>query len=105
MRGGVWVIDSEGGTKFASREMAEILGTTQEELQGKSSFDFVYPEDRGEALRLFRAKANGHIDPFEFRLRRADGSSIWARIQATPMRGPDGEFTGIVGTFFVIDKP
>ncbi len=102
---GIWTIDSQGRTTFASPDMAEILGTTAEDMAGRSSFNYVFPEDIETAQRLFQAKENGDIDLFTFRLRRADGSAVWASIHGTAMRGPDGAFSGVVGTFTVIDEP
>ena len=101
-RDGIWTIDSEGKTAFASDRMAEILGTTAAEMIGRPSFEFVFPEDVDAAQRLFQAKQRGDIDPFEFRIRRADGSPVYVRVQGTPMFDYEGTFRGIVGTFSVI---
>jgi len=100
---GIWTIDAEGKTVFASDRMAEILGTTAAEMIGQPSFDFVFPEDAEAAQRLFLAKQRGDIDPFEFRIRRAGGSPVFVRVQGTPMFD-DGSFRGIVGTFSVIQE-
>jgi PAS domain S-box-containing protein len=100
---GIWIINAEGKTVFASDSMGQILGTTPTELIGKDSFDFVFPEDLLAAQRLFSAKQAGSPAPFHFRLRRADGTSIWVDVQGTPMRNASGQFTGIVGTFTVSD--
>jgi len=101
---GIWTIDAEGKTVFASDRMAEILGTTAAEMIGQPSFEFVFPEDAEAAQRLFLAKQRGDIDPFEFRIRRADGSPVFVRVQGTPMFDEDGSFRGIVGTFSVIQE-
>ena len=79
--------------------MAEILGLPLSDLMGRSSFDFVYPEDAPQAERLFRQKVHGDANPFTFRLRRYDGSGIWVDVQGTPLQNAAGEFNGIVGTF------
>ena len=98
---GIWIIDAEGRTVFANDSMAEILGTTAAELSGQDSFLYVYPEDLAAAQRLFAAKQAGSPAPFHFRLRRADGGSIWVDVQGTPLRNAAGRFNGIVGTFTV----
>jgi PAS domain S-box-containing protein len=100
---GLWIIDAEGRTVYASDSMAEILGTTSTDLAGKDSFLYVFPEDLAEAQRLFESKKAGSMAPFHFKLRRVDGSSIWADVQATPLRNAAGRFTGVVGTFTVAD--
>jgi PAS domain S-box-containing protein len=84
--------------------MAEILGTTTAEMIGKPSFTYVYPEDSESAQKLFENKQRGDSNPFHFKLRRTDGSSIWVDVQGTPMQNAKGEFIGIVGTFSVSER-
>ena len=76
-------------------------GTTPAEMTGQSSFAFVFPEDLPAAQRLFDKKRKGDVEPFRFKLRRKDGSSIAVTVQGTPMFGPEGEFHGVLGTFAV----
>lgn len=101
---GIWIIDSDARTLYANAAMAEILGTTTSAMKGAPSFDYVFPEDRDAAQKLFDSKQRGEASPFHFRLRRADGSAIWTDVQGTPMHNAAGEFIGIVGTFSVSDK-
>jgi two-component system, NtrC family, sensor kinase len=96
---GIWIIDVEANTLYANVAMATILGTTIDQLIGKSSFDYLYPEDVAAAQKLFDAKKQGDNSPFRFRLRRKDGSAIWVAVQGTPMRNAASQFVGIVGTF------
>jgi PAS domain S-box-containing protein len=98
---GLWIIDGEGKTVYVNDFMAEILGTTAAELRGQDSFQYVFPEDLPAAQRLFAAKRGGSSSPFHFRLRRADGNSIWVDVQGTPLHNAAGRFTGVVGTFTV----
>lgn len=84
---------------FVNEDMAEMLGTTVADLLGKDSFLYIFPEDLEAARRLFVAKQAGSRAPFHFRLRRADGSAIWADVQPTPMHNAAGQFIGIVGSF------
>jgi PAS domain S-box-containing protein len=98
---GLWIINADAKTVFASDHMAEILGTTPAEMKGEHSFDYVFPEDVAAAQRLFESKKRGDPAPFHFRLRRKDGSPVWVHVQATPMFNAAGVFTGIVGTFTI----
>jgi PAS domain S-box-containing protein len=84
--------------------MAEILGTSPSEMVGGASFAYVFPEDLGEAQRLFNANTRGDTKPFHFNLRRKDGSAIWVDVQGTPMHNAAGVFKGIVGTFSVASE-
>ncbi len=98
---GIWIIDTDAKTAYVNERMAEILGTSPSEMVGSASFAYVFPEDVGEAQRLFNAKARGDTKPFHFKLRRQDGSAIWVDVQGTPMHNAAGVFKGIVGTFSV----
>ena len=81
--------------------MAEILGTATDEMIGRSSFAYLYPEDEPAAKRLFEGKKIGENSPFHFRLRRKDGGAIWVDVQGTPMHNASGLFLGVIGTFSV----
>jgi PAS domain S-box-containing protein len=96
---GIWTIDAQGNTMFANEAMAVMLRTTVVEMLGKPSFQFVYPEDLEYARRLFEGKRHGDMSPFEFRVRRKDGSPLWVTVQGTPMHDDQGKFRGIIGTF------
>ena len=98
---GLWIIDTEARTVYASDHMAEILGTVPSTMKGEQSFEYVFPEDTAAAKRLFNFKKSGNRTPFRFRLRRKDGSAIWVDVQGTPMYNASGLFTGIVGTFTI----
>jgi hypothetical protein len=58
-------------------------------------------EDVDAAQRLFEAKKRGDTKAFHFKLRRKDGSAIWADVQGTPLRNAAGVFNGIVDTFSI----
>jgi two-component system cell cycle sensor histidine kinase/response regulator CckA len=104
-REGIWTIDAEGNTTFANAGMAAMLRTTIAEMVGKPSFQFVFPEDVEAARELFDAKGRGDMKPFEFRIRRADGTPLWVTVQGTPMRDEAGRFLGVIGTFRVMRRP
>jgi PAS domain S-box-containing protein len=56
---GIWIIAANAITLYANSRMAEILGTTVDDLIGQPSFDYVFPEDLGAAQELFDRKKNG----------------------------------------------
>jgi len=98
---GIWIIDAQARTVYANDRMAEILGSSPQDMKGQLSFEYVFPEDLQTAQRLFDFKKRGDSGPFHFKLRRKDGSAAWVNVQGTPMYNADGEFKGIVGTFSV----
>jgi PAS domain S-box-containing protein len=96
---GIWTIDANGDTTFANRSMAAMLGTTAEEMLGKPSFRYVFDEDVERAAELFQSKVAGSREPFEFRLRRADGSLFWASVTGNAYHNARGEAVGLISTF------
>jgi len=96
---GIWIIDPDAKTVYASEQMAKILGTTQSEMFGSQSFSYLFPEDLDAAQHLFNTKKRGDNNAFRFRLRRKDGSAVWVDVQPTPIYNAAGIFNGIIGTF------
>jgi hypothetical protein len=96
---GIWVVDSQGTTIFSNRRMAEILGIDFELMPAQSCFDCVFPEELADAQRHFARTLAGDRRPFDFRLRRGDGSSIWVSISCMPVYDDAGSTVGLLGLF------
>ncbi len=98
---GIWVVDSEGKTIFSNRRMAEILGVEFESMPERSCFSCVFPDELAEAQSHFARTLTGDGRPFDFRLRRGDGSPIWVSISCMPVRGPEPASAplGLLGLF------
>lgn len=96
---GIWTIDGAGNTTFANPSMARMLGTTVEEMIGQPSFAYVFEEDADRASELFGEKMSGAREPFEFRLRRKDGSWFWASVAGAAFHNARGEPVGLLGAF------
>ncbi len=100
---GIWVVTPQGQTIFCSERMAQILGTDVASLENMSCFDPVFPEDLEEAQRQFGRQLAGG-PPFDFRLRRKDGSPIWVNISCRSMLDDSGEVLWLVGLFTDISE-
>jgi PAS domain S-box-containing protein len=96
---GIWVTNLKGETIFCNERMAQLLGTDVESLKNLSCFAPVFPSDLEQAQRHFEAQMTGGGRPFDFRLRRLDGSPIWVRISCMPMRDAGGAVNGLLGLF------
>jgi two-component system cell cycle sensor histidine kinase/response regulator CckA len=96
---GIWVVDPQGWTVFSNRRMAEILGVDFESMPQQSCFACVFPDELEEAQRHFARTLAGDRRPFDFRLRRADGSPIWVSISCMPVCDDTGAPTGLLGLF------
>ncbi|MEP6748445.1 MAG: PAS domain S-box protein [Bacteroidota bacterium] len=49
----VFIMDKNGIIKYVTPSVTAVLGYTEEELAGKSCFDFVHPEDMQRSQKLF----------------------------------------------------
>jgi two-component system cell cycle sensor histidine kinase/response regulator CckA len=101
---GIWVVDPQGRTMFSNRRMAEILGTDFESMAEQSCFDCVFPDELADAQRHFARTFAGDRRPFDFRLRRADGSPIWVSISCMPVYDHTGAPEGLLGLFSDISE-
>lgn len=96
---GIWVVDPQGRTIFNNRRMAELLGADTKSLSEQSCFECVFPEDLAEAQRQFAQGMAGKREPFDFRLRRNDGSALWVSISCGPVSDASGRIIGLLGLF------
>jgi PAS domain S-box-containing protein len=101
---GIWVVSPEGRTVYCNERMAELLGTDVQTLQELSCFDPLFPDDVAQAQRHFELQMSGGGQPFEFRLRRVDGSAVWVRISCMPVTDKSGVSTGLLGLFTDINQ-
>lgn len=94
---GIWMIDREGKTLFVNESLAEMLGTSPEEMIGGTAFEFVYQEDLAEANKRLSARRKGGVkQQTEFRIRRRDGTPMYALSNTSPLKNQAGEVTGIL---------
>jgi PAS domain S-box-containing protein len=99
----VWVTDSEGRCTFLNRRWYDFTGQSEAEALGLGWLDATHPADREAAGRVFLdAAARRAAFRLEYRLRRADGTYIWAIDAGEPRLGADGAFLGHVGAVFDI---
>lgn len=96
---GIWMIDDTGHTVYVNQRMAEMLGYTEAELIGQSSFDPILPEDLTLAQEKFVQRQQKIAEQFEFRLRRKDGSVIWTQISTSIITDDADTFLGVLGMF------
>jgi PAS domain S-box-containing protein len=100
---GIWILNPQGQTIFSNRRMAEILGIAFESMPGQSCFACVFPDELHEAQRHFARCLDGDSSPFDFRLRRGDGSPIWVSISCMAVRDGDVD-VGLLGLFSDISE-
>ena len=88
------LVGPRGETIFMNPRFTELLGWTNEDLQGREAMKLLMPETDRHGPLLARTKPAEPNGGFEIPLRRRDGSWIWAEVHASQMRRPDGQIVG-----------
>ncbi|MGD0781978.1 MAG: histidine kinase dimerization/phosphoacceptor domain -containing protein [Candidatus Aminicenantales bacterium] len=89
---GYTTFGSSGLILEANLAAASLLGTERSRLLRRPFSSFIVPEDE-DVFYLFRRRLNASPDrqSLELRLRKPDGSTIPARLDAVSMTGPDSQ--------------
>jgi PAS domain S-box-containing protein len=84
------ITDLNGIVQYVNSAHNTLLGYTEEERIGHSTFEVIHPDDRERALRLFGSIiANPELaenSSFEYRMRHKDGHYLWARVEGRFVR-------------------
>jgi PAS domain S-box-containing protein len=88
---GIWAVDQEHRTSYVNQLMAEMMGYSWEEMQGRLVTDFMFPEDLPDHQEKVDRR---HRGKYERRLRRKDGSELWTIVSVRALIGKAGEFLG-----------
>ena len=92
---GIWVVDPDGLTTYVNPKMAEILGYSEQEMGGKTYFDFMDDVDRQVAKEMMVAEKNaGLVKTHEFVFFRKDGSRIQTRFTTSSIIDVDNTCYG-----------
>ncbi len=94
---GIFTIDASQRLSFVNRRLAEMLGSTIDAMTGRRLEDFLFEEDwAGHQNRMTRRHFS-EASRYERRLRRQDGSVVWAIVSSNVMRDAAGHFLGAIG--------
>ena len=97
---GLLITDLEDVVVYANPRMVELTGHGVGEMIGRRAYEMLLPQEQWDAARQRnRERARGRADRYEARLRRKDGTFLWAAVSAAPYRDPSGEIVGTVGAF------
>jgi PAS domain S-box-containing protein len=93
---GIWIVDAEMRITFANQQLADLLGYTIEELIGQPGYKFFADKTQNDVQLTHDKRQKGISEHYDARLRRKDGSHLWALISATPIYSLSGEFDGVL---------
>ena len=91
---GIWTIDEKNLTTLANRALAEMLGYEQQEMLGKSVFDFMDPAFVEQAQRSLELRREGIHEWLEFPFRAKDGHEVWTLMATSSLHDSNGEYVG-----------
>jgi PAS domain S-box-containing protein len=92
--------DAEGLYTWVSQSSKQVLGYDPEEMEGKSPYDFIHPDDH-EHIReeihqsILKVDDASHVERATFRFRHQNGEYIWLESLVKPIMNPQGEVTSI----------
>lgn len=101
----LWVTDESNKCVFLNQTWENFTGQTFIEGKGLGWLDVVHPDDRERSYKTF-FEASKKLEPFslDYRVKRKDGTYIWAIDSGAPLISEDGEFKGYTGYVVEIDE-
>ncbi|WP_410508800.1 PAS domain S-box protein [Methanosarcina hadiensis] len=96
---GIWIIDAEYRTVYVNKKMTEMLGYTQDEMIGRSAWDFTDEKNAATARLKRKKKEHGIDETHEFKFICKDGSPLWTLVNTKSLFDRGGKFTGSIGMF------
>ncbi len=98
---GLLITDDRDVVLYANPRMTELTGYSEEEMLERPAYELLLPPEEWPDLleRNSRRVKGGAPERYEMRLKRRDGGTFWAEINATPYRDASGEIVGTLGAF------
>jgi PAS domain S-box-containing protein len=95
----VWTAGPDGVADYVNEGWVSYSGLTLAETANDGWLSVLHPDDVPETTELWEAALkSGRLFETEYRIRRHDGVYRWHLARSLPMRSPNGEVTGWVGT-------
>ncbi len=82
---GIWFIDEQATTSYVNRRLAEMLGATPAEMRGRPAAEFLEDTACLDVLRRLGTSDREKAERHDCRLRRKDGSRLWAIVSANAL--------------------
>ena len=87
---GFWGVDNDVRIVAVNQAMCAVLGRSQEEIMGKTVFEFLDEENLPIMHEQLRRRAMGETGAYEIALSRADGSKVPCLFHSTPFYDKGG---------------
>ena len=96
---GFWWADQHGFITEASEGAAKMLGYSPNELVGKFWTNFVDDTWLDKGYEIWKARKAGQSNRYEIKLKKKDGSSIWAKVSGASLLNENGTYDGTLAAF------
>ena len=95
---GLMRLDRDGVIVMCNDKLADMFGHTKEEMLWKPIFEFIPPDERGDATKKYQRKMSRHMDlkGFERKYLHEEGRVIWGRVEDHQILNSAGEVTGML---------
>jgi len=91
------LVGKDARTRYANRRAAQMLACSVDDLLNHTILDFVPEDERAGAMGKVTALRQGDVpEPFDQRIRRADGTTFVAECHVRPMFDRAGRYEGSV---------
>ena len=94
---GIWICDMNAKTIFVNKKMTEMIGYSEQQMMGKTPYEFMGEEAKDLAKSNLARRLKGHCDRYEQKYIRKDGSTLWAIASATPLLNKSGHVVASLG--------
>ncbi len=95
----MWMAGTDGRCNFFNRLWLNFRGRSMEEELDHGWAEGVHPDDVDRCMSMYLTSVQEHREfRMQYRLRRHDGEYRWIVDTGVPVFGPNGEFTGYVGS-------
>ncbi|KKL91580.1 hypothetical protein LCGC14_1893290, partial [marine sediment metagenome] len=91
---GVWVFDENANTSLLNPRMAEMLGYTINEMNGKSLYAFMEENEVKKAKLKFKNRKDGIKEEHEIEFLHKNGNRIYTILSSSPIFDQNGKFKG-----------
>lgn len=90
---GMAIVALDGTYTVVNQRLAEMFGTTPDELVGRTFQELTHPDDVDRDVALARSLVEGRVDHYrtEKRYLRLDGEVLWVRLAVALVRDARGE--------------
>ena len=101
---GIWIIDPENRTTFANPRLAQMLGSSEDEMPGRSLFEFLDEDGRKTAEENLACCRRGVAVQFDLKLHTRDGQDLWTHASTLPLFDEGGQYSGALALIIDITE-